>query len=237
MADQSRYYAALIEAFANRGYVRIDEAFSRELAHQCRDELWAAMRLSPDDSSKWTQPVIRLPWMSAPPFAAAANTPQLHQAYDALVGPGQWVAPHGLGTFVIRFPSPEPSGDDGWHVDMSFGTESPDFMDWRINARSRGRALLMLFLLSDVGPDDAPTRIRVGSHRIIARELEPHGERGLSLRVLAADGFASTAACEEVLATGDAGTVYLCHPFIVHAAQAHHGTHPRFLAQPPLLPR
>ena len=41
----------------------------------------------------------------------------------------------------------------------------------------------------------------------------------------------------EALATGEAGTVYLCHPFLVHAAQPHRGTHPRFLAQPPLLPR
>ena len=39
------------------------------------------------------------------------------------------------------------------------------------------------------------------------------------------------------LATGDAGTVYLCHPFLVHAAQPHRGTLPRFMAQPPLLPR
>jgi hypothetical protein len=39
----------------------------------------------------------------------------------------------------------------------------------------------------------------------------------------------------EALATGDAGTVYLCHPFLVHAAQRrHHGTAPRFMAQPPL---
>lgn len=38
------------------------------------------------------------------------------------------------------------------------------------------------------------------------------------------------------LATGDAGTVYLCHPFLVHAAQMHHGKVPRFLAQPPLAP-
>ena len=39
-----------------------------------------------------------------------------------------------------------------------------------------------------------------------------------------------------VLATGRAGTVYLCHPFVVHAAQMHHGVTPRFLAQPPLHP-
>jgi hypothetical protein len=30
--------------------------------------------------------------------------------------------------------------------------------------------------------------------------------------------------------------VYLCHPFLVHRAQLHRGTRPRFLAQPPLLP-
>jgi hypothetical protein len=37
-------------------------------------------------------------------------------------------------------------------------------------------------------------------------------------------------------ATGRAGDVYLCHPFLVHAAQPHRGTRPRFMAQPPLMP-
>jgi len=43
-----------------------------------------------------------------------------------------------------------------------------------------------------------------------------------------------TAGKPEVSATGKAGTVYLCHPFLVHAGQHHGGTEPRFLAQPPL---
>jgi len=38
------------------------------------------------------------------------------------------------------------------------------------------------------------------------------------------------------LATGEAGTVYLCHPFLIHAAQKHRGTTPRFMSQPPLSP-
>lgn len=96
--------------------------------------------------------------------------------------------------------------------------------------------MLMLFLFSDVGEHDAPTRIRVGSHADIARQLAPAGERGLSLRELADDGFASSAHRPIVSATGAAGTVYLCHPFLVHAAQPHRGARPRFLAQPPLLP-
>ena len=53
-------------------------------------------------------------------------------------------------------------------------------------------------------------------------------------------GLAATAATEgmrEALALGAAGTVYLCHPFLVHAAQPHQGNSPRFMAQPPLYPR
>jgi Phytanoyl-CoA dioxygenase (PhyH) len=136
----------------------------------------------------------------------------------------------------VRFPSAVDPGDAGWHIDVSFGTETPDFMAWRANIHSKGRALLMLFLFSDVGDHDAPTRIRVGSHADIARQLAPAGEPGLTLRELAADGFATSAHRPVVTATGDAGTVYLCHPFLVHAAQSHQGERPRFLAQPPLLP-
>lgn len=228
--------AADVRHFIDQGFVRLDYAFSRELAEECTAQLWAEIGLSPDDPSGWTQPVIRVPSMFSPPFVAAANTARLHRAFDQLVGAGRWKAPPGLGTFPLRFPAAQPPGDDGWHVDMSFGTATADFMEWRINVRSSGRALLMLFLLTDVGHDDAPTRIRAGSHAFIARQLLPHGEQGLSLQELSADGYASTAHCDEVLVTGAAGTVYLCHPFVVHAAQAHRGTRPRFIAQPPLLP-
>jgi hypothetical protein len=167
---------------------------------------------------------------------AAANTPRLHAAYDQLAGSGRWRRPMAMGTFPVRFPSPDDPGDTGWHIDASFGTESPDFMSWRANIHSKGRALLMLFLFSDVSDEDAPTRIRVGSHADIARQLAPAGEAGLTLGELAADGFAGSAHRPVVNATGEAGTVYLCHPFLVHAAQPHRGTRPRFLAQPPLLP-
>ena len=45
-----------------------------------------------------------------------------------------------------------------------------------------------------------------------------------------------TAKHSEVLATGEASTVYLCRPFLVHAAQINRGIRPRFMAQPPLYP-
>lgn len=225
-----------VRDFVRDGFVRIDKAFSRDTAAEARSILWEATGCDPKDRSTWTRPVVRLGQFGQEPFRAAANSPVLHDAFDKLVGENRWIPPYMLGTFPIRFPSPEEPGDDGWHIDTSFG-DSPDFMEWRANIFSDGRALLMLFLFSDIGPDDAPTRLRVGSHRDIARQLAPAGETGLTLRDLAADGFARSSHRPETSATGEAGTVYLCHPFIVHAAQKHRGHEPRFLAQPPLLPR
>jgi hypothetical protein len=66
----------------------------------------------------------------------------------------------------------------------------------------------------------------------MARYLEPAGEAGRSRMVLDAIG----AGRPQALATGEAGTVYLCHPFLIHAAQRHSGTMPRFMAQAELEP-
>src|SRR6478735_3691177 len=113
-------------------------AFSADLARQCRDELWADIGLSPSKPEGWTRPVIRVSSKSSPAFIQAANTPPLHKAFDQLVGVERWIAPRGLGTFPIRFPSAQAPGDDGWHVDVSFGLDNPDFMEWRANVRSSG---------------------------------------------------------------------------------------------------
>lgn len=228
---------AEIERFIADGFVRIDDAFSRDLAASCREILWRATGCREDDRSTWTRPVVRIGELSAPPFREAAGTARLRAAFDALVGPGRWLPRGGLGTFPIRFPSPDDPGDCGWHIDASFGTEGePDFLRWRANVASKGRALLMLFLLSDVDEEDAPTRLRVGSHLDIAGRLAPHGEEGLTLGELASTAFDESAHRRVATATGPAGTVYLCHPLLVHAAQPLRGGRARFLAQPPLLP-
>ncbi len=231
---------AQIRQFIHEGFVKIQHAFPRALADESRSILWRDTGCDEADATTWTKPVIRLGMYGQERFTRAANTSVLHQAFDQLVGPGRWRPRSDLGTFPIRFPSVGDPGDAGWHVDSSFPPDSgdtTDFLNWRINLTSKGRALLMLFLFSDVGENDAPTRIRVGSHLDVARILAAAGDYGLSSRELAATkDFAKTAARREVLATGEAGTVYLCHPFLVHAAQPHNGSRPRFLAQPPLLP-
>jgi Phytanoyl-CoA dioxygenase (PhyH) len=219
-----------VDAFIGDGFIRIEGAFPREVAEQGRALLWDEMGLSPNEPAGWSQPVIRLPGSGAAPFDRAVNTEGLHRSFDQLVGPGRWVRRSGLGTFPIRFPNRVEPDDTGWHCDGSFG-------DWpyRLNLRSRGRALLMLFLFSDVGDHDAPTRIRIGSHLDVPPILAPAGEQGMSFLDLARH-LQPTSTRPIAHATGSAGDVYLCHPFLVHAAQSHRGTAPRFIAQPPLEP-
>lgn len=231
-----------VEQFVSEGFVRIENAFPGDMAKAARECLWRASNCDPDDRRTWTKPVVRLGGHDDPPFVAAANTPTLRAAFDALAGAGRWVARDTLGGFVLRFPSPETPGDTGWHIDSSFPPDvsrRTDYLDWRVNLASRDRALLMLFLFTDVGENDAPTRIAAGSHLGMARVLEPFGEDGVAVLSLARRGVFDKLAAgrRETLATGPAGTVYLCHPFLIHAAQEMRNGHPRFLGQPPLHPR
>ena len=222
-----------IRRFIKDGFLKLEKAFPRELAEECRKILWKDMGVDPNDSSTWTRPVIRLGDYSQEPFRLAANTPILLRAADQLVGKGRWIPRGSLGTFPVRFPSPEDPGDAGWHADASFYGEDGSM---RLNYRSHGRMLLMLFLFSDIGVNDAPTRILVGSHLDIPALLKPAGEMGLSFIELA-QKLTTTLERKLVYATGPTGTVYLCHPFLIHGAQPHRGKTPRFLAQPPLQPR
>ncbi|MCU1381037.1 MAG: hypothetical protein JWN29_4020 [Acidimicrobiales bacterium] len=222
-----------IEHFHTDGFVAVRGAFPRAVAETCVDHLWPELGVDRDDSATWMRPVIRLNGSGEPPFVASANTPALHQAFDQLVGAGRWQPKLGVGTFPVRFPSEGDPGDAGWHVDASYEVDGA----WHLNARSRGRALLLLMLFTDVGPDDAPTRIRVGSHRAARAVLEPAGENGMEFFSACREIVPRTENCEVQLATGKAGDVYLCHPFLVHAATwPHRGSAPRWIAQPALDP-
>jgi hypothetical protein len=228
-----------IDRFVEEGFVRLDEAFPRALADECRGLLWkqitAMTGMAPEDPAGWTRPVVRIDGRGDAPFQAAATTDRLHAALDQVVGAGGWVPRQGLGTFPIRFPHPDDPGDAGWHVEGSFA-DPADPTRYRLNLRTRGRALLMLFLFSEVGEQDAPTRVRVGSHLDVPPVLEPFGDAGAEFFELATRAVPASEHRPVALATGAPGDVYLVHPFLVHAAQPHHGTEPRFMAQPPLLP-
>jgi hypothetical protein len=219
--------AEQLRAYAADGFVRLDGAFSRDLASRCRAVLWEQLDEERDDPATWTRPVVRLGSQTDPVFSAAATSPRWVAAIHEVAGPAAAPTPWMGGTIAVRFPVDADPDDDGWHIDGSY--IGPDGGFW-VNHRSDERALLMLVLLSDVGVDDAPTRIRVGSHHDPPDVLLPYGDAGVSsLEIVLPE---RTHERELALATGRAGDVYLCHPFLVHAAQRHRGREPRFVAQP-----
>ena len=73
-----------IQNFITQGFVKIENAFSGEIAKECRKILWRDTGCRPDDPSTWTRPVIRLWDYKQESFVKAANTSTLHAAFDQL---------------------------------------------------------------------------------------------------------------------------------------------------------
>lgn len=225
---------AEIEQFVAYGYVVVRSAFSPEVAEECRSSAAKQLGIDLDHPDTWVQPVMRgVPVGDC--FREAANAPRLLEAVAQLVDPDAWQPRPHLGAFVVRFPSEADPGDAGWHIDSSFQPQGE--ARWFVNYRSKERALLLLCLLSDVGPEDAPSHLFPGSHLEMARLLAPAGEKGLPGVSAGQESEIPlpTEMSQVVSATGSAGDVVVCHPFLVHAASwPHRGHEPRFVAQPPI---
>jgi hypothetical protein len=224
---------AQIGAFVRDGFVAIRGAVPGTVLQACQEEIWSALGghgVLRDDPSTWRDPVLRIPCPESEALAAAGTQPVLWEAFDQLIGEGRWWHRRGVGgTIPVRFPSQADPGDAGWHIEASFDQGG----EWWVSYRSRGRGLLALYLFSDVDAGSAPTRVRPGSHRDAARVLGPAGEAGRPFSQAAPRAARASAARPTALVTGRAGDVFLCHPFLVHAASwPHTGLHPRIIAQP-----
>lgn len=225
-----------VASFVADGFVKLEGAFPAAVAARCVTDLWGLLDEDIDDRATWTRPVARISGTRSDALDAAINSPHVCAAVDELVGTDRWQPRRtGYGSFPIRFPSEDDPGDAGWHIDGSYavGDQQPPWNYW-VDHRSRGRALLLLMLFTDVTENDAPTRIRVGSHVDIARAVRRFGDVGASF-VDVTDAAGAGEGRPERLATGHAGDIYVCHPFLVHAATfPHRGVHPRFMGQPPI---
>lgn len=226
--------AALVDQFVHDGFLHFEQAVPADVTEACARLLWEQIDAEPDDPSTWKQPVHWVGNLAQLPFATAMNVPVLVDAMDTLVGPGRWQPRNEMGAFPLRFPHSEEPDDAGWHIEGAY--MPPGESSYWTNVHSSYRALLLLFLFTDVDEDTAPTRIRVGSHLDVPRVLLPYGEKGASGAVLGPQVDAASAHRTTVRATGRAGDVFVCHPFLVHAAQPNHGARPRFLSQPCISP-
>lgn len=150
-----------VGVFAENGFLKVDGAAPREIADAARKVLWTQLGLSPRHPESWTRPVA---WTAdltgSGPFGVLVRSRRLADVLDAVCGPGGWQPRGTLGNIPVRFPVPPADDDRGWHIDNN--TPRADGT-WAVSGRPQ--TLLLLTILSEVGADDAPTRIRVGSHR------------------------------------------------------------------------
>lgn len=224
---------AEIDAFLQDGYVAVRGAVPVAVAEACQEVIWSELGrrgVVRDDPSTWNAPVVRISCPEGGPFAQAGTAPVVQEACDQLIGPGSWWRRVGVGgTIPVRFPSDDDPGDAGWHIEASYEADG----HWRVNLASRARGLLALYLLTDVDADSAPTRLRPGSHLDVPPVLAPAGDAGLEATAAGQQAAKVSAHRPTALATGQAGDVFLCHPFLVHAASwPHRGRFPRMIAQP-----
>jgi hypothetical protein len=230
---QGHYVHVDVDSFMRDGFVAVRHAVDADTVAKCRELIWAAIGqdgVRQRDSGTW-RPLVEADslGLSGEPFAAAYTAPALTAAYDELIGPGRWKPSAEIGEAVIvRFPS-EDRANVGYHIEGSY--PGPAGQHWWVNVHSRARGLLALFLFTDVGPEDAPTRLMCGSHLTVPRFLAPYGEAGTD--AAAVFWYPSTLCRPVAHATGTAGDVFLCHPFVVHTATwPHRGAGPRMIAQP-----
>ena len=236
LRDRGHHGRVDLDAFVRDGYVAVRGAVDAGTVAACREQIWTAMErrgIRRTDPGSWPPLVEGVSDLTGEPFVAAYLSPPLTAAYDELIGPGRWqrsVRPADLGeTVVVRFPAEDERANAGYHIEGSY--RGPDGQDGWVNIHSRARGLLALFLFTDVGRHDAPTRLLCGSHLAVPQFLTPYGEAGTDSD---ADFWRPSTLCMTAAhATGKAGDVFLCHPFMVHTATwPHRGTGPRMIAQP-----
>jgi len=215
-----------IEQFVELGYVRVSQVFSRETAAAARAFLWRQLKLPPDDPAGWTKPVVHLQQVYGDGPFAEALTPRFWDICDDVMGEGRWNAFDGLGWWPVSFPGfekgpwQEPQG--GWHVD---GQQ----FHHHINSPDQG--LLLIFLFSDIEPGDGGTTLSAGSHKVTARILAEAEPDGLDVYNLAR-AVAAYPRHAVIEATGQAGDVYVMHPFMLHSRSVNTGNRVRFICNP-----
>ncbi|MFE0748825.1 phytanoyl-CoA dioxygenase family protein [Gordonia sp. NPDC058843] len=220
--------ASITDTFIANGFIKIERPDLRLAADRARTGLWAQLGLPAADPESWSEPVR---WASdmvgAGPFAALANSPELAETLDAICGVGGWTPRGALGNIPVRFPLPPTVDDRGWHIDANTPNDDGS---WVVSRRSH--TVLVLTLLSEVGPADAPTRIRVGSHHDAVHVLDDRGQSPFDVGPPLEEASRNRPIA---YATGSPGDVYVVHPFTVHAADEHRGVTPRFMAQGPVM--
>ena len=117
---------SLRELFLERGWVRVDGAFSADAAATIRSVTWDAIEkqtsMRRDDPSTWTfEFPDHLDHLKGHPAFRAVGSDRLRAAIGELLGTDAWKAGKGWGANFVVMPTARPFDVAGgtWHVDWA----------------------------------------------------------------------------------------------------------------------
>ncbi|WP_410788811.1 phytanoyl-CoA dioxygenase family protein [Kribbella sp. C-35] len=230
-----------LDVFERDGIVKIPSAFTSDEAAGMRDVLWnelsARHAMDRDDRSTWT--TLRPTGLKTTKFDRRAHAilgPRVRSALDGLLG--EWVEPKHQGQVLVTMPEGVPWAvpHRQWHTDVGFESETGAVKIWA--------------LYGDVEPGGGGTPQVAGSHKVIERFLTMTDEREFKEvrdRLLRSDPWFRNLTSEQrtvdpmepveldglqvrvVELTGQAGDVYLTHPWILHSIAPNAAETPRMM--------
>jgi hypothetical protein len=214
--------------FVERGFVRVEGCFGRDVAERAMGEMWSRLGYDPADPTTWVQKQIHMPSLNH--FEVRDFAPKAWAAACDLVGgeervrqPCSWSDGFivNLGVRADQPWEPPSARSPGWHKDGDFFRH---FLD------SPEQGLLTFVLWTDVVHQGGATFVACDSVGPVARYLLEHpggllpGE--FDFRALAGE-------CHDFTeATGEAGDVYFLHPFVLHATAQNVLRRPRVITNP-----
>jgi hypothetical protein len=221
-----------IDHFLAKGHIVLRGCVAPEAVAEYTGTLWTRLGYHPHAPATWTEPSVHMP--DQRDIDVRRYAPRAWAAACDLVGGADRISATEPYTwhdgFIVNLRegadrpwAPPSPASPGWHKDGDFFRH---FLD------SPEQGLLTLVLWSEVRPGGGATFVAADSVGPVARFLADHPE-GVHPEEFPYPDL--TAQCDDfVEATGEAGDVYLLHPFVLHAKAQNVLRRPRFITNPPL---
>jgi hypothetical protein len=223
--------SAQLDGFYEKGYVALRGAMPRQVALDFAKDVWVRLGYDENDRATWAQHRIHMPSLGGKPVAELA--PSVLDAMCQLCGGRERIGgePHWWDGFIVNLGADDheerwqPAGPNvpGWHKDGDFFRH---FLD------SPEQGLLVIVLWSDVVHRGGPTYLATDSVRPVARFLADHPEGVLPGEFSFGSLIGRCERFEE--AVGEAGDVFLMHPYLLHASSLNPLRLPRLITNPPI---
>ncbi|CAN5411316.1 phytanoyl-CoA dioxygenase family protein [soil metagenome] len=222
--------SAQVEQFLDKGYIKIEGAFPRELAEEHVRECFERLGYEMDDKSTWAEARIHMGGDKR--WNVKDIAPKVYDAIcdllggeDRVVQPVTW-SDHYIVNLGIGADEPWQAASPetpGWHKDGDFFRH---FLD------SPEQGLLVFVNWTDVEHQGGPTYIATDSIKVLAQFLADRPEGVMPGAFGFQDLIAQCKDFEE--ATGKAGDVFLLHPFTLHASSQNNRRLIRVITNPPV---